>query len=341
MVNALLLAATIRVFGSAGVEAQLTPANTASPLNPRNVASIPYQTNAADAAAFVEAASNDKRWKLRAKLRADASDRGADRGEVGEALVQFAATEWLDVTAGRVIEKWGTGYGWTPTAFIGPARNPSDPNDRRSAYRGRDMVRADVFVKETSISLYALEGGQVAGRVYRLVRGTDVSLLFRDGDVGVSLSRVFGDSLELHAEVARTEHTRAVVGGQYTFANDVNLVVELYHGTDGLTASQWDAFRDSVPRDLRDANARYAPLRMARTYAFTRLAKPIRKVDAELITITNLRDGSTLVRAAATFKLRPNIALYAIQTELLGGRDSELEYLQVERVTTAGARYYF
>ena len=341
MLTTILLAATLRIFGSAGVEAQLTPANTASPLNPRNVAAIPYQTNVADATAFVEAGSDDKRWKLRAKLRADASDRGADRGEVGEALVQFAATDWLDVTAGRVIEKWGTGYGWTPTAFVGPAKNPADPNDRRSAYAGRDMIRADVFVKDTNISLYALEGGTVAGRVYRLVRGTDVSLVFRNKDLGINVSRVFGESLELHAEVARTAHTRIVAGGQYTFADDTNVVFELYHGTDGLTARQWDAFRSSIDDDLRDANANYAPLRMARTYAFTRIARPVRKLDAELIAITNLRDGSTLLRAAATYKLRPNLSLYVIDTELLGTKHSELEYLQVERVTTIGARYYF
>ena len=341
MLTTILLAATIRVFGSAGAESQLTPANTSSPLNPRNVAAIPYQTNVADATAFVEAGTDDKRWKLRAKLRADVSDRAADRGEVGEALVQFAATDWLDVTAGRVIEKWGTGYGWTPTAFVGPAKSPTDPNDRRSAYVGRDMVRADLFVKDTNVSLYALEGGTVAGRVYRLVRGTDVSLVFRNKDVGLSVSRVFGESLELHAEIARTAHTRVVAGGQYTFANNTNLVVELYHGTDGLTARQWDAFRASVDRDLRGANERYAPLQMARTYAFTRVSKPFRKLDAELITITNLRDGSTLVRAAATYKVRPNVSFYVIDTELAGGRASELEYLQVERVTTVGARYYF
>lgn len=201
------------------------------------------------------------------------------------------------------------------------------------------MVRADVFIKDTNISIYALEGGSVAGRVYRLIAGTDVSLMVRDGDVGVSLSRVFGDALELHAEVARTEHTRAVVGGQYTFANNTNVVFELYHGTDGLTARQWDAFREIT--DLRRANELYAPLRMGRTYAFTRIARPIGKVDAELITITNLRDGSTLIRAAATYRLRPNLSLYLIDSETVGGRSSELEYLQVERVTTAGARYYF
>lgn len=140
---------------------------------------------------------------------------------------------------------------------------------------------------------------------------------------------------------ARTAHTRVVAGGQYTFANDTNVVFELYHGTDGLTARQWDTFRDTVSDDLRKANASYAPLRMARTYAFTRVAKPFRKLDAELIAITNLRDGSTLVRAAATYQLRPDVSLYVLDTELIGGRHSELEYLQVERVTTIGARYHF
>jgi hypothetical protein len=341
MVNLLLLAATLRIFGSAGAEAQLTPANTGSPLNPGNVAAIPYRTNTGDAMVRLEGASEDKQWRARVKIRAEASDPGNDRGEVGEALVQFAATEWLDITAGRVIEKWGTGYGWTPTAFVGPARNPTDPNDRRSSYSGRDMVRADLFVKETSVSLYALEGGTIAGRVYRLVRGTDVSLVFRDNDLGISLSRVFGNALELHAEIARSAQTQIVAGGQYTFGNGMNLVFEVYHGTDGLTGRQWDTFRESVQHDLRDANARYAPLRMARTYAFNRLAKTFGNLNAELITITNARDLSTLVRATMTLKIGENLALFLIDTEFAGQRDSELEYLQVERVTTLGARYYF
>jgi hypothetical protein len=334
MVSALVLAATLRVFGSAGAEAQLTPANTASPLNPDNVAQIPLQTNSADVSAFGELAG--ERWKTRVKLRADVTDRGSDRVRAGEAFVQWRATEWLDVTAGRVIEKWGTGYAWTPTAFIGPARNPTDPNDRRSSYLGADMVRADVFVKETSVSLYAIEGGRVAGRVYRLVRGTDVSLVFRDRAAGVSLSRVFGDALELHGEIAREGGTtRAVAGGQYTFPHDVNVVAELYYGSDGLTASQWDAFR-AIP-DLRAANAAYAPLRMGRAYGFVRVARK----DLELIAIANLRDGSTILRGTYTHKLHPNLSVYLIHSEFLGREHSEMAYLQVARVTTAGMRWYF
>jgi hypothetical protein len=178
-----------------------------------------------------------------------------------------------------------------------------------------------------------------------LIRGTDVSLMYRrendTHDAGISISRVFGDALEVHAEIARTSHTRAVIGAQYTFAGNVNVVLEVYHGTDGLTSRQWQSFRDSVSDDLRGANAAYAPLRMARTYAFTRISRPFGKADLELITITSTRDRSTLVRAGATYRIHPNISLYAIETELIGDARSELAYLQVERITTAGLRIYF
>ena len=56
MVIALLFAATLRIFGSAGAESQFTPANSGSPLNPGNVARIPRTTNVADATAFFDAA---------------------------------------------------------------------------------------------------------------------------------------------------------------------------------------------------------------------------------------------------------------------------------------------
>lgn len=280
--SVLLLAATLRMFGSAGAESQLAPARA--------------QLNLADVSAFGDATS--ERWKLHLKLRADASDRSADRVRAGEAYLQLHATKWLDVTAGRVIDKWGTGYGWNPTSFVGPAKNPADPNDRLSANRGVDMIRADVFVKETNVSLYALEDGQYAARVYRLIRGTDVSLVWRSGQYGFNVSRVFGNALELHAEATQK---RALVGGQYTFGNDVNVVVEMYY--------------DGKP------------------YAFVRFYRPNRVLDAELIAIGS--NGSTIVRASITRKLASNISAYLLQTEFFGRNKP------VARLTTAGVRYYF
>src|SRR5437764_5275938 len=168
-------AETFRFFGSLGGEAQLSPANVDSPLNPHNVAGLPYTTNSADAALYADAKT--ERIKAHVKLRADASDRGADHVQLGEGYVQANLRPWLDVTAGRVIEKWGTGYAWNPTAFVGPKKNPADPNDRLSSYRGLEMIKTDLFIRGTNVSLYALQHAAFAARVYRLVNDTDISLV--------------------------------------------------------------------------------------------------------------------------------------------------------------------
>jgi len=340
-------AETFKFFGSAGAEWQLTPANAASALNPRNIANLPYSSGSADAVAFVDAAPDSRAWKLHLKLRGDAVEGGAQRADVGEAFLQLNPQPWLDVTIGRVIEKWGTGYAWNPTAFVSPKKNPADPSDRRSANVGVDMIRTDLFVRGTSVSLYALDDGAVAGRVYRLIAGTDVSLHFRrDGDgvqQGISAARVFGDALELHGEVARRH---ALLGGQYTFRGNVNAVAELYHGGDWLDENPFHSFQRDADfahdaKSFRAVNAAYAPLRMARNYGFIRVDVPHDKLDLELISITNLRDGSLLARATLSLRVRPNVSIYAIDTEFAGARGSELSYMQVRRVTTAGARLYF
>jgi len=339
-------AETFKFFGSAGAEWQLTPANAASALNPRNIANLPYRSGSADAVAFLDAAPDSRAWKFHLKLRGDAEEGGNQRADIGEAFVQLNPKPWLDVTIGRVIEKWGTGYAWNPTAFVSPKKNPADPSDRRSANIGVDMIRTDLFIRGTNVSLYALDGA-VAGRVYRLVGGTDVSLHFRrDGDgtqQGISAARVFGDALELHGEIARRH---ALFGGQYTFRNSVNAVAELYHGGDGLDENAFRAFRSAADfahdeRSFRAVNAAYAPLRMARNYGFVRIDVPHDKLDLELIAITNLRDGSLLARATLSLRVRANVSIYAIDTEFAGARGSELSYMQLRRVTTAGARVYF
>jgi hypothetical protein len=342
MVIALLLAVTFKIFGSVGAESQFTPANTGSPLNPDNIAGIPRTTNVADATTFIEAAPADHAWKLHLKLRADSSDRGSDHIGAGEAYLQLNPRPWLDITAGRIIEKWGTGYAWNPTGFISPAKNPTDPNDRRSAYRGVDVIKTDLFLRGTNVSLYAMQHQTFAARVYRLIANTDVSLhLYRNRNgtyQGISVARVFGDSLELHGEIARR---RIVLGTQYTFPHNVNVVAELYHSGDGLTSKQWDAIRTLATIDLRGANRDYAPLRMGRNYSFVRVDVPFTKSDVELIAITNLRDGSSILRATFSLKLTANVSAYLIDTEFAGARASELSYMQVRRATVLGARVYF
>jgi hypothetical protein len=336
-------ATTFRVFGSAGAEAALTPANESSPLNPQNVANIPYSANTADATAFVEAMPESRAWKFRLKARADASDRAAEHLEAGEALLQLNPKPWLDLTAGRVIEKWGTGYAWNPTSFVGPKKNPADPNDRLSSYRGVEMIRSDLFIRGTNVSLYALQHGTFAARVYRLVNDTDVSLVMRRDrngtQQGIALARVFGDALELHGEAA---HRHALIGGQYTFTNRLNVVAELYHSGDGASASEMRAVCDLAESGhVLEANARYSPLQMGRNYTFLRGDLPFGRNDVELIAITNLRDRSSILRATYTRKLSARVSAYVIDTEFTGASESEFALIQITRSTTFGLRLYF
>lgn len=339
-------AETFRFFGSGGAEAQLTPANQRSPLNPRNIAAIPLHTNAGDITTFADAVGDSRRWKVRMKVRGDASDRGSDQLRVGEGFLQLSPRPWLDVTIGRVIDKWGSAYAWNPTAFVSPRKNPTDPGDRRSAYRGVDMVKADLFVHDTNISVYAMQHRAFAARVYRLIANTDVSVHVRHDPgttrEGISVARVFGDALEIHGEVARVDGERkymqAVAGAQYTFPSSINVVLELYHGGDGMSGAEWRAFCDSIePATLRVANAQYAPLKMGRDYSFLR----VEWRGAELIAIANLRDRSSLARITLSRKIRPNLSAYLIETEFFGAGDAEFAYIQIRRTTTFGMRYHF
>jgi hypothetical protein len=342
-------AQTYRLFGSVGGETLLTPANTASSLNPRNIAGIDYQTNSGDAVLFAEASTEDRTWKVATKLRGEWNDQIDDTASIAEAYVRWNANAHWSFTAGRVIEKWGAGYAWNPAAFISPRKNPSDPNDRRSAYEGRDMLKVESFLGSTALSLYALENGESALRAYRLIGGTDVSLYVdhRDGSTtpGASLSRVFGDALELHAEGSRR---KLLIGGQYTFPNGTNIITELYRSGEGLNSAEWSRFVDDASgartrEQFIDANRRFRPLEMAQNYSFVRAARDWErtKLTTELLVITNLRDGSSIVRATITKRLHGNFTLSFIDTEFAADGKSEMSFMQIRRSTSFAARFYF
>ncbi len=270
----------VRLFGQSGTEAGLSGANSSSPLNPGNLLNVPSRTDTSYLTLFGDVTADDKRWKLQMKLRGSNDYGGGSnyKFEVSELSFKYAVASWLDIHIGREIEHWGTGYAWNPTGVVNPRKDPTDPTDRRSAFRGVDMAAADIFAKGWDVTLlgtpeiawtgkdgrHLLSTGW-ATRAYRLIKGTDVALTVSGGNglpnsQGLSLARVFGKALELHGEAAyisdsvvylpraeglvpvRRPHAEILLGGQYTLPGNVNIVGEFYHAGQGLSGREWSDF---------------------------------------------------------------------------------------------------
>ena len=310
--------------------------------------------------------------------------------DVNELNFNYSVSSWLDLTVGRKIERWGTGYAWNPTGVVNPRKDPTDPNDRRSLYRGVDMISADLFLKGWDISLLgvpevswsAKNGRRLlttgwAMRAYKLIKGTDVAFTASGGNglpnsQGLSLARVFGNALELHGEAAyisdsvrllprndglvpvRRPHAEVLLGGQYTFRNNVNLVAEFYHTGQGLSEREWrdlGGFTQNAALDIQRgdpgplalANAQFTPLGMSKDYAFLRVLWPIRlrKVELETIVISSLRDASSAIRPGITWRVRPNLNFYCIYTEFVGNARTDFGHIPIRRSADIGIRFHF
>lgn len=148
----------------------------------------------------------------------------------------------LDLTVGRRLVRWGTGYAFTAAGVLDPPRIATNPTDRLSVNEGRDMVKADWIHNQSAVSLawstaeFAPKGSNmrdtVAFRYNFLVRGFDASLIAgndRGGDSfgALTFTRVFGQAWELHGEAAWREQAAVLLGAKYTVAN-IDFIGELY-----------------------------------------------------------------------------------------------------------------
>jgi hypothetical protein len=144
----------------------------------------------------------------------------------------------LDMTAGKRIVRWGTGYAFTATGILDPPRVATDPTDRLNLHEGREMVTADwVEGKHDLTVAWAMRGAgtrdTAAIRYNVLVDGFDTSVIVahdRGGPIftGANFTRVLGEAVELHGEFAWHERAAALFGGKYTTRAGVTAIAELY-----------------------------------------------------------------------------------------------------------------
>jgi len=182
------------------------------------------------------------------------------------------------VTGGKSLSRWGTGYAWNPTNFVGRDKNPSDPD---LALEGHWLGQVD-FVKSfdgalrnmafTGIVLPVTDdinsgfgtSDQVnaAAKLYLLFHNTDIDLMAlssgsKSPRYGLTLSRNLTANFEIHGEAALfRDYAKAIVerdgavtariddvgsylaGIRYLAPTNTTFIFEYYHNGRGYTASE-------------------------------------------------------------------------------------------------------
>jgi hypothetical protein len=149
----------------------------------------------------------------------------------------------FDLTAGRKLVRWGTGYAFTAAGVLDPPRIPTDPTDRLNLNQGRDMLKLDwvhgphAVTAAWSTAALAPAGSSArdtsAFRYNVLVHGFDTALIAgndRGGDSfgALTFTRVVGQAWEFHGEAAWREQAAVLAGAKYVMRNGVTFIGEFY-----------------------------------------------------------------------------------------------------------------
>jgi len=149
----------------------------------------------------------------------------------------------FDISAGRKLVRWGTGYAFSAAGVLDPPRIPTNPSDRLNTNQGRDMIKADWVHGPHALTLawstaalapaHSTLRDTTAFRYNVLVRGFDTSLIAgndRGGDTfgALTFTRVVGQAWEVHGEAVWREQAAALIGAKCTLHSGVTFIGEFY-----------------------------------------------------------------------------------------------------------------
>jgi hypothetical protein len=185
------------------------------------------------------------RWRFSTSLAGVTDTQGDTHAQVHvrETYFDFTLGD-VDLTVGKRILRWGTGYAFTATGILDSPRVATDPTDRLNLYQGREMVKADWVSGRQDVTVAWASAGVLdtrrpgmydttAFRYNILAGGFDTSVIVaHEGGAanfaGANFTRVFGTAVELHGEFAWRQGAAALLGGKYTTASGVTLIGEFY-----------------------------------------------------------------------------------------------------------------
>ena len=185
------------------------------------------------------------RWRFSTSLAGLVETQGEthEQVRVRETYVGFTAGD-LDLTVGKRLLRWGTGYAFTATGILDPPRVATDPTDRLSLNQGREMAEADWIAGKHDFTVVWASAGLLdshrpgaretaAFRYGAMVNGFDTSVIVaheRGGTTfgGANFTRVLGRAAEIHGELAWREQAAVLLGGKYTLPSGFTAIAEFY-----------------------------------------------------------------------------------------------------------------
>ncbi len=271
-------------------------------------------------------------------------DHTASQVLVRESYAGLSAGDF-DLTAGRKMVRWGTGYAFTAAGVLDPPRIPTDPSDRLNLNEGRDMVKVDWVRGQHALSAawstaaLARTGTHLrdttAIRYNVLVHGFDTSLIAgndrgSDSFGALTFTRVVGQAWEVHGEAAWREQSAVLIGAKYTMTSGVTFIGEFF------TPPNIAYFRD----------AGVSPLAGRQHYAFVNAGKTrLRELpgwkewDISGSLVANLNDRSWTGVADVNRWFGKHVSAYVHLEIPSGNKTSEYGAAPYSAATSAGLRF--
>lgn len=234
---------------------------------------------------------------LNARIQAEAVDDAFGNSSqitVHELYVHNRPGDRFSMEAGKRTLRWGTGYAWSPIAFLERPKDPTDPELSREGFvlATGEYVRSFMEGPLQTVAFAPVilpvagdinedfgdrETVNLAARLYLLYQDTDIHVTARGegsrpGALGIGFSRNPASHVELHGELAwfdgrthreltdtgletaSTESVDLLLGMRYQTRADVTWIVEYYRNGAGYTRDEMNAFYD-LAREARDTPA--------------------------------------------------------------------------------------
>jgi len=225
-------------------------------------------------------------------------------------------------------------------------------------------------------------------KVYALMKNLDFSLIAyaeekKRPKLGLNFSSTIGESLEVHGEASLQKGTyryylnqtdpgyyefiqknkesqqlypKVLVGGQYSFSDNTNLVLEYYHNQEGYSSSEWRDYFEYLKfcgeryedeslyfSYLLMGNAYFDLTNFRQNYLFLRFSKPniLDRFEISSNNIYNLDDASLLMNVKIDYEGMQDLSIYVLGNFFFGKGDSEFGMFYHSHTFSAGVEYFF